>query len=106
MRGDRGNHVTDPSQQTATPDPETGGDDQPEDAAQKIPVVELPEAGDHRAQHGRKTWVLHRPIVTVTRYSPLLSGKWSSFTPRDSSPAVPARNEPVAPMKRATVSPI
>ena len=34
-----------PAEQAAGADPHAGGDDQPEDASQEIPVVELPKPG-------------------------------------------------------------
>src|SRR5688572_14370518 len=56
--GDRGNDVAQPAKQATAADPQARSHDQPEEAAQKVAVVELAEPADHRAQHGRNTRVL------------------------------------------------
>src|SRR5438094_10584389 len=52
MRGDRGDHVAHPPEEPAGADPQAGRDDQPEDATEKIAVVELPQARKDRAENG------------------------------------------------------
>src|SRR2546422_8942129 len=46
------NHVADPSQQSAAANPQPRRDDQPEDAAKEITVVELTDARKDRAENG------------------------------------------------------
>src|SRR4030095_12224752 len=43
IRRDRRDHVADPPEQPARTDPHLGCHDQPEDAAQEVAVVELPD---------------------------------------------------------------
>src|SRR5262245_40729073 len=50
IRGERGDHVADPSEEPAGSDPHAGRDDQPEDAAQEVAVVELAEPWEDRAE--------------------------------------------------------
>src|SRR5689334_25421108 len=57
MRGDGGNHMTDPAERTAGTDPEAGRHDQPENTAEEIAVVELTESGNNRAENGRRAGV-------------------------------------------------
>lgn len=59
MRGDRGDDVADPSQKPAGADPQSGCDDQPEDTAEKIAVIKLPDAWDDRAEHRRDSRGFH-----------------------------------------------
>ena len=56
--GERRDDVADPAEQAARPDPQARCDDQPEDPAQEITVVELPDTGNQRAEDGRETRVL------------------------------------------------
>src|SRR5688500_5289123 len=58
VRRDGRNHMTDPPEEPARSDPQPGRDDQPENPPQEIAVVELAEAGNDRAEHGRDARVL------------------------------------------------
>ncbi len=55
IRGDGGDHVAHPAEHAPGADPHAGSDDQPEDPAQEIPVVELSQAGEQGAEHGGGT---------------------------------------------------
>ena len=63
MRRHGGQNVADPAQQSAGADPHSRRDNQPEDAAQEVAVVELADARNHGAQDRRRTWIPHRAIV-------------------------------------------
>ena len=52
MRRERGDHMTHPSEQSATADPQSRRDDQPEDRAEKLAVVNLAESGNDCAKDG------------------------------------------------------
>ena len=64
----RGNHVADPAEQPAAADPQTGRDDQPEDAAEEIGVVELADSRNDRAQDRCDSRVLHERDRMPGRY--------------------------------------
>src|SRR5215204_2094152 len=70
VRGHRRDDVADPSEKAAGANPHARCDDQPEDAAQEIAVVELPDAGNDRAQHRGHAWILH---LTHAHRSPALA---------------------------------
>jgi hypothetical protein len=64
--------VREPAEQAARADPQARRADQPQDASQDAPVVELelPYSGDHRAQNSSQSGITHRrtspPFVTNT----------------------------------------
>src|SRR5262245_55560899 len=51
--GVRSDQVERPSEEASRTNPEAWCDDEPEDAAQKISVVDLTNAGDEQAEHSR-----------------------------------------------------
>lgn len=53
------NHVTHPSEPSASPEPNSGCDDQPEEPAKYFTVVDLTDAGNEEAQYGCDAWVSH-----------------------------------------------
>src|SRR5262249_47809832 len=55
VRRERRDDVADPPEHAAGADPESGRDDQPEDRAEKIAVVDLPDARNDDAEHGGDT---------------------------------------------------
>jgi hypothetical protein len=55
MRGIRGDHVAHPSEQAAAAYPHAWRDDEPEDAAKEVAVVELPDPWDQQAEYGCKS---------------------------------------------------
>src|SRR4051812_39546955 len=57
VRGERRDDVADPPEHAAGADPHPRRDDQPEDAAQEIAVVELADARDDRAEHRGGAWM-------------------------------------------------
>ena len=59
MRGKRRDHVTDPAKQASCSDPHPGRDDEPENTAEKIAVVELPESREDCAEDGGGSWIAH-----------------------------------------------
>src|SRR6266498_1392302 len=65
VRGDRGDDVTDPAEHPAGADPHPRRDDQPEDAAQEVAVVELPDARKDRTEYGRGAWISHVPSPAI-----------------------------------------
>jgi hypothetical protein len=62
--------VREPAEQAARADPQARGDDQPQDAGQDVPVVELLYSGDDRAQNSSQSGITYRrtspPFVTNT----------------------------------------
>src|ERR687898_958982 len=48
-----------PAEQATSADPKSRRDDQPQDAGQDAPVVELPDSGDDRAQNGCQSGITH-----------------------------------------------
>src|SRR5215217_5976497 len=58
-----------PAEQATSADPQTRRDDQPQDAGQDAPVVELPHSGDDRTQNCCQSRITHRyytPPTTAT----------------------------------------
>src|SRR5512138_64123 len=66
MMGRHGrDHVTDPAEQSARADPHPRRDDQPEDPAQEIPVVELAYSWNHGAEYRGGTGISHDAESTL-----------------------------------------
>src|SRR5687767_15814071 len=101
VRGVRGNQVERPAKQPAGSDPEARRDDEPEDPAKKIAVVNLPDTRNEEAEHRRNARVISlghmrklrqnrvvRPIV-VARV------RMSAHRIARTSPSPSSRNEAV-----------
>jgi hypothetical protein len=56
--GHRRDDVADPPQESTAANPQAGGDEQPEDPAQEIAVIELSETRKECAQHRRRARIL------------------------------------------------
>ena len=57
VRGVRRHDVADPPKRSSAADPEAGRDDQPEESAQELAVVELPDPRNQKRQHGGNTGI-------------------------------------------------
>lgn len=74
VRGVRCDEVANPAKGATASDPETGGNDQPEDAAQERTVVDLTNSGNDKRKHRRKTGITwfsnrHRRSVLQNRFA-------------------------------------
>lgn len=58
--------MTDPTQEPSGANPEAWGDDQPEDPAKEVPVVDLTNTGNDERKNGCSTWFTH--LVKRRRY--------------------------------------
>src|SRR4051812_33177377 len=94
MRRHGGDDVADPAEQAAGADPHARRHDQPEDAAQEVAVVELPDPRKDRAQDGGCTRITH---LQITR---------SPDHPITRSPDRPIARSPDHPITRFPDSPI
>lgn len=54
--------VADPTEETATADPQAGRNNQPENAPQPLAVVNLADARKDKGEYARCSWVFHISI--------------------------------------------
>src|SRR5262249_7500667 len=59
VSGVRGDDVANPTEGSTTAEPESRGDDQPENARQDSPVVKLTNTRDDKTQNTRQNWIAH-----------------------------------------------
>ena len=59
IRSESRNDVTHPAEQSTGSNPDSRGDDEPEDSAKYPAVVDLPYAWDEEAQNRCYAWVSH-----------------------------------------------
>src|SRR5205085_11769253 len=61
VRGNGRDDVAHPAEQAAGANPHAGRDDEPEDAAEEVSVVNLPDPGNEHAQNGGDAGTTVRP---------------------------------------------
>ena len=75
--GPGSDNMTNPTKCAAAADPETGGNNQPENAGKDAAIVELAYSGKNKTQNTRQIWIAHLLVYlrgkTIRRQSRLCS---------------------------------